>query len=49
MAPPCDAHHVTAPAEEAIASGKAIVNAMAGLEGVKPEEIYINAHAQAQP
>ena len=40
----CDAHHVTAPAEEAIASGKAIVNAMAGLEGVKPEEIYINAH-----
>ena len=40
----CDAHHVTAPAEEAIASGKAIENAMAGLEGVKPEEIYINAH-----
>ena len=40
----CDAHHVTAPAEEAIASGKAIVHAMAGLEGVKPEEIYINAH-----
>lgn len=40
----CDAHHVTAPAEEATASGKAIQIAAAGLEGIAPEKIYINAH-----
>lgn len=40
----CDAHHVTAPAEEATASGKAIKVAAAGLEGVDADKIYINAH-----
>ena len=45
----CDAHHVTAPAEEAIASGKAIRIAAEGLEGVVPEAIYINAHGTGTP
>ena len=45
----CDAHHVTAPAEEAVASGKAIRIAAAGLEGVAPEAIYINAHGTGTP
>lgn len=40
----CDAHHVTAPAEEAIASGKAIKIAAEGFSGISPEAIYINAH-----
>ena len=40
----CDAHHVTAPAEEATASGKAIALAAEGLEGIPAEKIYINAH-----
>lgn len=40
----CDAHHVTAPAEEAIASGKAIKIAAEGFVGIAPETIYINAH-----
>lgn len=40
----CDAHHVTAPAEEATASGKAIQIAAEGLLGIAPEAIYINAH-----
>lgn len=40
----CDAHHVTAPEEKATASGRAIAAAMAALNDVKPEEIYINAH-----
>lgn len=40
----CDAYHVTAPAEEATASGKAIADAVAGLAGIAPEKIYINAH-----
>ena len=42
--PTCDAHHVTAPAEEATASGKAIADAMVGLAGIPAEKIYINAH-----
>ena len=45
----CDAYHVTAPAEEAIASGKAIRIAAEGLEGVLPEAIYINAHGTGTP
>ena len=45
----CDAYHVTAPAEEAIASGKAIRIAAEGLEGVVPEAIYINAHGTGTP
>ena len=45
----CDAYHVTAPAEEAIASGKAIRIAAEGLEGVSPETIYINAHGTGTP
>ena len=45
----CDAHHVTAPAEEAIASGKAIQIAAAGLEGIDAEKIYINAHGTGTP
>ena len=40
----CDAHHVTAPDETAVASAKAIKEAMAELEGVPAEKIYINAH-----
>ncbi|MGN0135554.1 beta-ketoacyl-ACP synthase II [Anaerotignum sp.] len=40
----CDAHHVTAPAEEAVASGKAIKIAAEGLKDIAPEAIYINAH-----
>lgn len=40
----CDAHHVTAPAEEAIASGKAIKIAAEGFAGISPAAIYINAH-----
>ena len=40
----CDAHHVTAPAEEATASGKAIKVAAEGLAGVDMNQIYINAH-----
>lgn len=40
----CDAHHVTAPDETAVASARAIKEAMAELEGVPTEKIYINAH-----
>ena len=40
----CDAHHVTAPDETAVASARAIKEAMAELEGVPAEKIYINAH-----
>ncbi len=40
----CDAHHVTAPAEEAVASGKAIKIAAEGFASIAPEAIYINAH-----
>ena len=45
----CDAHHVTAPAEEAIASGKAIRIAAEGLDGIDAEKIYINAHGTGTP
>lgn len=40
----CDAHHVTAPDEKAVASAKAIRDAMEDLENVPVEKIYINAH-----
>ena len=40
----CDAHHVTAPAEEAVASGKAIQLAAEAFGDLAPETIYINAH-----
>lgn len=44
----CDAHHVTAPDEEAIASAKAIADSMVGLD-VKCSEIYFNAHGTSTP
>ena len=40
----CDAHHVTAPDESAVASAKAIRDAMEELQDVPVEKIYINAH-----
>lgn len=40
----CDAHHVTAPDERAIASAKAIKDAMEDISDVPVEKIYINAH-----
>ena len=40
----CDAHHVTAPDEKAIASAKAIQDAMENVQDVPCEKIYINAH-----
>lgn len=40
----CDAHHVTAPDPEAVASGKAIEIAKQGLSDISAECIYINAH-----
>ena len=45
----CDAHHVTAPAEEAIASGKAIKIAAAGLADIDAEKLYLNAHGTGTP
>lgn len=45
----CDAHHVTAPAEEAAASGKAIADAAAGLADIAPEKLYVNAHGTGTP
>lgn len=40
----CDAHHVTAPDENAVASAKAIKDAMAEIQDIPVEKIYINAH-----
>ncbi|MCQ2417208.1 MAG: beta-ketoacyl-ACP synthase II [Oscillospiraceae bacterium] len=41
----CDAHHVTAPESEAIASSKAIADCLAEISIECPaEEIYLNAH-----
>lgn len=45
----CDAYHVTAPAEEAEASGRAIALAAAGLSDIAPERLYINAHGTGTP
>lgn len=45
----CDAHHVTAPSPEAKASGKAIKDAMKGLEGIEAQQIYYNAHGTGTP
>lgn len=44
----CDAHHVTAPDEEAVASAKAITDSVAGID-VPKEEIYFNAHGTSTP
>lgn len=44
----CDAHHVTAPDEAAVASAKAIADAAAGIDAA-PEEIYFNAHGTSTP
>ena len=40
----CDAHHVTAPDEKAVASAKAIQDAMKDISDIPVEKIYINAH-----
>lgn len=40
---------MTAPAEEAAASGKAIADAAAGLADIAPEKLYINAHGTGTP
>lgn len=40
----CDAHHVTAPDENAVASAKALKDAMTELGDIPAEKIYINAH-----
>ncbi|MDO4530915.1 MAG: beta-ketoacyl-ACP synthase II [Bacillota bacterium] len=45
----CDAYHVTAPAEEASASSRAIQIAAEGLKDIGAEQIYINAHGTGTP
>ncbi len=44
----CDAHHVTAPDEAAVASAKAIADAVGGLD-VSADKIYFNAHGTSTP
>ncbi len=40
----CDAHHVTAPDESAVASAKAIRDAMEEIKDIPADKLYINAH-----
>ena len=44
----CDAYHVTAPHPEAIASSRAIADAVAE-SGLDTDKIYINAHGTSTP
>lgn len=46
----CDAHHVTAPDPEAVASGKAIADCVReGGTDIPAEKIYFNAHGTSTP
>lgn len=45
----CDAHHVTAPDPEAVASGAAIADSIKNAGEINPENIYFNAHGTSTP
>lgn len=45
----CDAYHITAPAPEAVASSKAIMQAKQGLGDISADKLYFNAHGTGTP